>query len=176
MTAAPPAAADPWRVVLYRAGPGILYRVVVGLMLAVLIATMVGAIALALLVPARPHWPLAIVCLVMLMVLGAAVAGLLRPAFVVTAAGIVDRTYLGTRRIPWPEVSVIEIDPALMNRGATVVVRRDGSRVRSAITGSRFTVHRGESPMDHGQDLLQPARPTRAAIDAHRRWGRGELR
>ncbi|MFC0673348.1 hypothetical protein [Brachybacterium hainanense] len=47
--------------------------------------------------------------------------------------------------------------------------------LRPAITTARFALSRGESTSDHGPDLLQPARPARAAIDVHRRWLRGDL-
>ncbi len=161
--------------VFYRAGPSTLYKVLVAVQLTILTLTMSSGVLLAVLVPEDPHLPLAAVCLLMLCVLGTGVALLLRPAFRVTTVGIEVRGYLVAHRLGWAEIAVVEIDRALMNRGATVVVLRDGRRIRSALTGSRFALYRGESIHDHGSDLLQPARPTRAAIDTHRRWLHGAL-
>ncbi|ATG51745.1 hypothetical protein CFK38_09575 [Brachybacterium vulturis] len=135
----------------------------------------VSTALLALLVPQRPHLLLAAVALMLLIVLGGAVGLLLRPAFRVTTAGMEVRGYLSTRRLDWPEVAVIAIDRSVMNRGAVVIVARDGRRVTSALTGSRFALYRGESTFENGPDLLQPARPARAAIDTHRRWLHGAL-
>ncbi|EWS82962.1 PH domain-containing protein [Brachybacterium phenoliresistens] len=87
--------------------------------------------------------------------------------FTVTTTGITIRGWLGRRRIPWDEVAVVEVDRSTLGRGATVVVTRDGRRVRSELTAARYALRRGESVSDHGPDLLQPARPTRAAIQAH---------
>lgn len=160
---------------VYRAGPSILYKLLIGAVLAILAVSLLGGALLALLVPQRPHLLLAAVALMMLIVLGGAVGLLLRPAFRVTTAGMEVRGYLSTHRLDWAEVAVIEIDRSLMNRGAVVIVARDGRRVTSALTGSRFALYRGESTFDHGADLLQPARPARAAIDTHRRWLHGAL-
>ncbi|EWS82960.1 hypothetical protein [Brachybacterium phenoliresistens] len=160
--------------VLYRAAPGVLVRVLVTLVLVGHALTMIASLLLALLVPERPHVLLALVVLLGWGLTGVAITLLLRPAFEVRADGIVDRRYLGGRRIPWEEITVIEVDRSLMNRGGTVVVLHDGRRLRPAITNARFAMSRGESTSDHGPDLLQPARPARAAIDGHRRWLRGE--
>jgi hypothetical protein len=161
--------------VLYRARPGPLIIALVVVLLSVITLSLLGGLLLALLLPERPHWVLAAVCLLIMVVLDALVLLLLRPSFTVSTAGIVDRALLSTRRIPWSEIAAIEIEPAAMDRGATVIVRRDGRRVRSGLTSSRRALYRGESPFDHGPDLLHPARPTRAASDAHRRYLRGEF-
>ncbi|MGP9539660.1 PH domain-containing protein [Brachybacterium sp. AOP43-C2-M15] len=160
---------------IYRAGPSVLYRVLVGVLLLLLAASLLGGMLLALLVPERPHLLLAAVALVMLVLLGAGLCLLLRPSFRVTTRGVEMRGLLATRRIDWPDIAVVEIDRSLMNRGAVVIVTRDGQRATSALTGSRFALYRGESTFDHGQDLLQPARPARAAIDTHRRFLHGAL-
>lgn len=160
---------------IYRAGPSVLYMIPVGVLLMIFTATMLGGILLALLIPEEPNLVLAGATLVPLLVLGAAVVLLLRPAFRVTTAGVELRGCLSSRTLTWPEIAVIEIDRSLMNRGAVVVVTKEGRRVTSALTGSRYAMRRGESTFDHGPDLLQPARPARAAIDTHRRWLDGSL-
>lgn len=90
--------------------------------------------------------------------------------FTVTTEGVHVRGWLRGVRIPWGEVAVVEVDRSVLGRGATVVVTHDGRRVRSELTAARSAVRRGESTSDHGPDLLQPARPTRAAIQAHREY------
>jgi len=160
---------------VYRAGASHLYRVLLGLVLAVLTVTLLGGMLLALLVPERPHLLLAAVALVMLLVLAGAIVLLLRPSFRVTTQGLEVRGPLSTRRLGWSEVAVVEIDHSLTNRGAVVIATKDGRRITSALTGSRFALYRGEPISDHGHDLMQPARPARAAIDTHRRWLHGAL-
>lgn len=96
-------------------------------------------------------------------------------AFIVTTAGITVRGLLRTVRIPWAEVAVIQWERDLMRRGQAVVVTRSGQRIGSAVTSARFAMRRGESPFDHGPQLLHPAIPVRAAIDAHQRYLRGEF-
>lgn len=160
---------------VYRAGPSWLYKLLVAALLTILTITLLGGALLAALVPRRPQVVLVAVCLLLLVGLGSTLALLLRPAFLVTSDGVVVRGYLRTHRLAWSDIALVEVDRALMNRGATVVVTRDGRRVTSALTGSRFALYRGESAHDHGPDLLQPARPTRAAIDMHRRWLHGHL-
>lgn len=172
MTASAPSSVPPPRL-LYRAGPSILFRVVVSILLLALTFTLLSGALLALLVPDRPHLPLAGLAVLMWILLGGALALVLRPSFRVSSQGIEVRGYLSTTRLSWPQIALIDVDHALMNRGATVVVLHDGRRVTSALTGSRFALYRGESVHDHGPDLLQPARPTRAAIDAHQRWLHG---
>ncbi|WP_129658125.1 PH domain-containing protein [Rothia halotolerans] len=98
-----------------------------------------------------------------------------RQSFTVTTLGITVVGQLRTRRIPWAEVRVVRISQRLMDRGAADVVLRDGTTVRSPITAARSAIRRGESTFDHGADLKSPARPARAAIEAHRRYLRGEF-
>lgn len=92
----------------------------------------------------------------------------LRQSFTVTAEGLVIVGMLRTRRILWQRVRIVEVDRSFMTRGAALIVMNDGRRIRAPLTAARFALWRGESPLDHGGDLLAPARPTRAAIDAHR--------
>lgn len=96
-------------------------------------------------------------------------------AFIVTTAGITVRGLVRTVRIPWTEVAVIQWERDLMRRGQAVVVTRSGQRIGSAVTSARFAMRRGESAFDHGPQLLHPAIPVRAAIDAHQRYLRGEF-
>lgn len=96
-------------------------------------------------------------------------------SFTVTTEGIVLRGFLRTRRIPWREIDRIEVDHGWVHRGQTVVVLHDGRRLGSPLTEARAAMRRGERTSDHGADLKHPARPALAAIDAHRRWLRGEF-
>ncbi|UYG16052.1 PH domain-containing protein [Brachybacterium huguangmaarense] len=99
----------------------------------------------------------------------------LRPAFSVTTRGITVTGQLGGRRIPWSDVQLVRISGRPQDRGGAEVVLHDGTVVRSPITAARFALRRGESPDDHGPDIRSPARPVRAAVDAHRRYLRGEF-
>lgn len=96
-------------------------------------------------------------------------------AFIVTTAGITVRGIARTVHVPWSDIAVIQVDPRHMHRGEAVVVRRDGTRIGSGVTAARYAIRRGESTFDHGPQLLHPARPVRAAIDAHQRYLRGEF-
>ena len=96
-------------------------------------------------------------------------------SFTVTTAGISIREIFRTTNIAWADVAVIQIDQTLIQRGRAVVVTRDGKRTASSITAARFALRRGESTYDHGPELLHPAIPVRAAIDAHQRYLRGEF-
>lgn len=87
---------------VYRAGPSILYTMVICALLAVLAVSLLGGMLLALLVPQRPHLLLAAVSLVMLIVLGGALGLLLRPSFRVTTAGVEVRGYFSAHRLSWP--------------------------------------------------------------------------
>lgn len=157
-------------LVLYRARCGLLMRIPVPVLCLVVAGPFLLGAALALVVPERPDILLAVVC-VGIMALGVCpLPPLLHPASIVSTQGIEIRGHVRRERVPWERIAVIEVDHALMNKGATVVVLHDGRHVTSALTGSRFALRRGESTVDHGPDLPQPARPPRAAIDAHRRW------
>jgi hypothetical protein len=99
----------------------------------------------------------------------------LRQSFTVTTHGITVVGQLRTRRIPWARIRVVRVSQRLIDRGAADVVLHDGSTVRSPLTAARSAIRRGESAYDHGADLRSPARPARAAIEAHRRYLRGEF-
>ncbi|MGP9539657.1 PH domain-containing protein [Brachybacterium sp. AOP43-C2-M15] len=98
-----------------------------------------------------------------------------RPRFTVSTTGLEIRTPLRTRRLPWAEIAVVEVDHGWVHQGQTVVVLRDGRRIGAPITEARSARRRGERIADHGPGSREPAITTRAAIDAHRRWLRGEL-
>lgn len=149
--------------------------------LAAVAATMVVltfglGVVIALVASERPHVPIAVICgLLLVGLLVLIVLSMLGNSFAVTTRGIRLRTFGVPTFVPWVDVAAIEIEQRRNQRGATVVRRADGQRFRSAITGARYALRRGESTLDHGHDLLQPARPTRAAIDAHRRYLAGEF-
>lgn len=136
-----------------------------------------GAASLALADVASPGMKLGALALVVPAVLAILVVVTLgqRMRFTVTTQGIVVRTMLRTRRFPWEQIARIEVDPGMAHQGQTLVVLHDGRRVGAPITEARSAMRRGESTRDHGPRLTEPARPTRAAIDAHRRWLRGEF-
>lgn len=98
-----------------------------------------------------------------------------RMSFTVSTAGITIRGYLRTVDLGWADIAAIEVDRGFWHLGRTVVVTRDGRRVGSMITEARSALRRGESTFDHGTDLTQPALPTRAAIEGHQRFLRGDF-
>ena len=170
----PPAPAT----VLYTARPAMWFRLVL-LVECVAVAGIIGGGAVSLLLADGSPSPLGLVAIVLAapcVILGLVLALLgQRPRFAVTTAGVEIRTLLRSRRIPWADVAIIEVDRGWVHQGQTVVVLHDGRRIGAPITEARSAMRRGESVFDHGSDLMQPARPTRAAIDAHRRWLRGDL-
>ncbi|MBB5831158.1 PH domain-containing protein [Brachybacterium aquaticum] len=164
--------------VLYVARPAPWVRAVT-LGVGVLVVLILGATSLAVL-GSDPGSPLARAAALLLVLPSAlAVAVLIglgqRMRFTVTTAGVLIRTMFRTRRIPWEQIARIEVDTGWVHQGQTVAVLHDGRRIRAPITEARSAMRRGESTWDHGPDLTAPARPTRAAIDAHRRWLRGEF-
>ena len=172
---APGAEPDSGPRLIYRAGPSSLNKVFVAVLLLILIVPLLGWTALALLAPERPMLLLAAAPLVPLVLFGGMLLLILRPAFTVTSRGVELRGCFSTRRVEWPEVRVVEIDRYWFNRGGVVIVTLDGRRLKSALTNSHSTLYRGESPYDHGPDLMHAARPARAAIETHRRWLHGTL-
>lgn len=123
-----------------------------------------------------PSWILVAIVVPVLVMVIAMVVLANRLSFTVTTIGIDIRGYFHTYRIPWSDVAVIEVDRSYWHQGQTVVVTRSGQRIGSVITETRTAMRRGESRFDHGPDLMQPAKPTRAAIDAHQRYLRGDFR
>ena len=170
----PPAPAT----VLYTARPALWVRLLL-LAVGVAVAVMIGGGVIALLLAdgdpsLHGRIALALAAPCALVVLALALLGQ-RPRFIVSTAGVEIRTPLRTRRIPWADVAIIEVDRGWTHQGQTVVVLHDGRRIGAPITEARSAMRRGERTADHGPGLRDPAIPTRAAIDAHRRWLRGEL-
>lgn len=158
--------------VLYVARPAPWVRVVqivVGTAVALLLGT--SSVSLALADGGAPVVRLAALVMVVPPAVGILVLLALaqRLRFTVTTAGVVIRTLLRTRRIPWEQIARIEVDTGWVHRGQTLVVLQDGRRIGAPITQARAAMRRGEDSRDHGPDLTSAARPTRAAIDAHRR-------
>ena len=98
-----------------------------------------------------------------------------RLAMLVRTGGIEVRGYLRDRWLPWERVAVIETSDSWYWRRATRIVTVDGKRVTALITSYQFLLLRGEPYDDMARDPRVPVLPTRIAIDAHRRWLRGEL-
>ncbi len=164
--------------VLYVARPARWVRlalIAVGSILVLVLGT--GTVSLALADIDPPGLKLAALALVAPAVLVVVVVVGLgqRPRFTVTTQGVVIRTLLRTRRLPWQHIARIEVDAGWVHQGQTLVVLHDGRRLGAPITEARSALRRGESTRDHGPDLSAPAVPTRAAVDAHRRWLRGEF-
>jgi hypothetical protein len=168
----------PLPTVLYTARPALWVRLVL-LVVGLAVALMIGGGSLALLLsdggPSPLGWAaLALAAPCALVVLALVLLGQ-RPRFTVSTAGIEIRTPLRTRHLPWAEIAIVEVDHGWVHQGQTVVVLRDGRRIGAPITEARSAIRRGERTSDHGPGFREPAIPTRAAVDAHRRWLRGEL-
>lgn len=116
----------------------------------------------------------ALLCLSLVLFIGLVWFVGTRIQFLVDDDGITIVHYLRTRRIPWEQVAVIEQSSSYWTFGATVVVLREpvGRRITALATTDRTMIHRGENPFAHvgAESANAPRRPTRAAIDAHRRW------
>lgn len=174
---------SPAPAILYRAAltPGIRALIVILLALAAPVPTVILILILVAALDAPdPFWmqvgTAAIV--VILLLLGGFILVTIKgawSAFIVSTAGITIRGIVRTVHIPWAEVAVIQLEQRVMYRGEAVVVTRSGSRIGSPVTSARFAMRRGESTYDHGPQLLHPAIPVRAAIDAHQRYLRGEF-
>lgn len=120
------------------------------------------------------------VVLAILLVLAAAtllVLGLRaqRLAMRVRTRGIEVHGYLRDRWLPWERIAVIENGDHWYWRRATRIVMVDGERITPVVTSYQFLMFRGETYDDAARDPRIPQVPTRAAIDLHRRWLRGEL-
>jgi len=95
-----------------------------------------------------------------------------RVQFLVDVDGITIVHYVRTHRIPWDQVAVIEQSSSYWTTGAAVVVLREpvGRRITALATTDRMMLYRGENPFSAVSAGNAPRCPTRAAIDAHRRW------
>lgn len=91
---------------------------------------------------------------------------------VLTTTGIEVRS-LGRHWIPWHDVASIESSSHWYWSGTTVIRRSAGAPVMAKITAHRFSLLRGAPWPD--RDPATAPRDTLIAIDAHRRYLRGEF-
>lgn len=162
--------AAPTSTVCYTATTTTGYRALMTAVGAIPVLILGGGLATALFAGTHPVWPAVVILAPLFALAVVVVARGPHQRFRVTSAGVELRDTLRTRRIPWADVAVVEVERNLVGRGATVIITRAGHRYRSAITEARSAQRRGEATADHGHDLLQPARPTRAAIAAHQAY------
>jgi hypothetical protein len=114
----------------------------------------------------------AVMCLMIVILSVAMVLIGTRLQFIVDDEGLTVLHYLRSHRIPWDEVAVIEQSSAYWTSGAVLVVLRNppGRRITALATTDRMAVYRGENIFSWGNPATEMRPPTRAAIDAHRRW------
>lgn len=116
----------------------------------------------------------AVICLVAVVLVVVIVVAGTRLQFIVDDEGLtlLHRFSLRPRRIRWEEVAVIEQSSSYWTSGAVVVVLREppGQRITAGATADSVAIYRGESIFRFGDPATEPRPPTRAAIDAHRRW------
>jgi hypothetical protein len=120
----------------------------------------------------------AVLCL-MVVLLGIAMVLIgTRLQFTVDDEGLTLFHYLRSHRIPWEEVAMIEQSAAYWTSGAVVVALREplGRRITALATTDRMAIYRGENIFSWGSPATEQRPPTRAAIDAHRRWLAGSTR
>lgn len=98
-----------------------------------------------------------------------------RISMTVTTDGIMVCNILRDRWIPWERVQIIETGTHLNWSRATSIVTTDGERIEARITAWRSLYFRGEFHDAAARDPRIPQLPTRCAIDAHRRYLRGEF-
>ena len=117
-------------------------------------------------------------CLVVVLLAIAMVLIGTRLQFIVDDEGLTLLHYLRSHRIPWEQVAMIEQSTAYWTSGAVVVVLREplGRRITALATTDRMAVYRGENVVSWGSPATEQRPPTRAAIDAHRRWLAGSSR
>ena len=120
----------------------------------------------------------AVMCLVIVLLSIAMVLLGTRLQFTVDDAGLTLLHWVRSHRIPWEEVAVIEQTSAYWTSGAVVVVLKEpfGRRITALATTDRMAVYRGENVVSWGSPATEQRPPTRAAIDAHRRWLAGSTR
>lgn len=99
----------------------------------------------------------------------------LRMQMTVTTRGIEVHGYLRDHRIPWEQVVRVETSGHWYWRRATCIVTADGARIVPIITAYQNLIFRGEPYDATARDPRIPQLPTRIAIDAHRRFLRGEF-
>jgi hypothetical protein len=183
MSASAPAP-DDRGAVLYTAQASEAFRILQLTALAVASMILLATAGMLLLVALAPDLePLgraALVVLAILLVLSAAPLLVLnfraqRMAMRVRTRGIEVRGYLRDRWLPWEQIALIETGDHWYWRRATRIVMVDGERITPVVTSYQFLLLRGEPYDDAARDARVPQVPTRAAIDLHQRWLRGEL-
>lgn len=153
---------------LYSVSLALWYRLLVLGVSAIILAMLIVSLIMAVSGENGPLWGVVIPLLPLVVLLLVLMTRGLTQRFRVDPLGVELRGILRTHRIPWQQVAIVEVDRSFLHRGATVVVTRDGRRRRSELTAARWALRRGERTSDHGSSLTDPARPTRAAIAAHR--------
>lgn len=95
-----------------------------------------------------------------------------RLQFTVDDEGLTLVHYVRSHRIRWEEVAVIQQTADYWTAGAAVVVLKEplGRRITALATTDRMAVYRGENFFRWGSPATELRTPTRAAIEAHRRW------
>lgn len=146
----------------------------------ILLATLVLLVLVAFAPGLEPPGRAVLVGLAILLVLSAAPLLVLslraqRLAMRVRTRGIEVRGLLRDRWLPWQRIAVVETGDHWYWRRATRIVMVDGERITPVVTSYQFLLFRGEPYDDTARDPHIPQVPTRAAIDAHRQWLRGEL-
>lgn len=163
---------------LYVAEPVLWFRVLL-LCIGVALVLLIGGSSLALLLAEGGPGPLGAAALIVTvpatLLIVALIALGLRSRFSVTTHGIEILNGIRTHRLAWQEVAVVDVDHGWAHQGQTLVVLHGGRQIGAPITAARSAMRRGEHSRDHGLDFRSPARPTKAAMDAHRRWLRGEF-
>lgn len=133
---------------------------------------MLGAGALLLTLDSAAGVLGAVMCLMVVLLIVAMVLIGTRLQFTVDDEGLSVLHYFRSHRFPWAEVAVIEQSTAYWTSGAVVAVLKNpsGHRITALATTDRMAVYRGENIFSWGRPASELRPPTRAAIDAHRRW------
>ena len=101
-------------------------------------------------------------------------------AMVVTTTGIEVRGYWIRRWIPWDQIAMIESSTHWYWRRATCIhthhtLSANGERITAVVTAYQYIFWRNEPYDARARDPREHLAPTRAAMDAHRRYLRGEF-
>lgn len=101
-------------------------------------------------------------------------------AMVVTTTGIEVRGYWIRRWVPWEQIARIESSAHWYWRRATCILTHhsltaNGERIIATVTAYQYIFWRNEPYDAQARDPREHLVPTRVAIDAHRRYLRGEF-
>jgi hypothetical protein len=152
-----------------------LVALVIGAVIMLLTLALFAALLIAVAESAAAYVAVALIlvaCLAPVGLLALCVRRGMRLAMRVSTGGIEVRGYL---RDHWEQVARVETSDHWYWRRATRIVTTDGRRVDAVVTSYQFLVFRGEAYDDTARDPRIPQLPTRIAIDAHRRFLRGEF-